>query len=133
MEDLIRAGVENSLLMLLLIGMLPAFLIDLRAFLLWKKDDATTQFNGWTSAWRVALGAFSGALVWSTTQVGLVESRWLQGLLAGALSGIAVDLDAIRLMQSFQEAIAYDYRWTVRRAAQGAIVGLGAAYGVAFV
>lgn len=132
MEELLRSLSDNALVQALLLGILPAALVDLRAFLLWKKEDGGS-YDVWLAAWRWFLGGLMGLVGWGTVQVGLVESKLVQGILTGAMSGIAVDLDKIRGMSGFSEAFAYDWKATAVRAVQGAIVGAGAAYGITFV
>lgn len=64
-----------------------------------------------------------------------MDTEWLQhpvvkGALGGAIAAAAIDIDAFRKWQSFQEAKSYNWSRAAWRWFQGAIIGAMAAAGL---
>lgn len=131
MDELIKQAVQNPWIQAVLLGILPAFLVDLRTFLTWNADVGGGQkYDFLTAGFRWLQGAVLGLLGYFGTWIGLYDSFVVQSAITGALSGIAVDIDRFRKLGGFQDAAQFAVKPMLIRAAQGLVVGLLTGYGI---
>lgn len=132
MDEFIKSAVQNPWIQALLLGMLPAFLVDLRAFLTWDAEAGGGQkFSATISLLRLALGAASGVIGYVGTWANLYDSFVVQSAISGILSGIAVDLTRFFNLSTVEGLRTFQYKPMFIRAAQGLVIGLLTGYGIA--